>query len=115
MDWVCEQKEISTEGADALKADAKGHVFPSARIEGEGLQGSRGWFNTALKEAKIPGYTWDCNRHTFASRLVMAGLDIRAVGELLGHKSLSMTMPYAHLAPAHTAAAVDRLVSNPET
>ena len=41
----------------------------------------------------------------------MAGVDIRTVGELLGHKSLSMTMRYAHLAPAHNAAAVDRLVS----
>jgi site-specific recombinase XerD len=44
----------------------------------------------------------------------MAGVDLRTVGELLGHKSLSMTMRYAHLAPAHNAAAVDRLVSNPE-
>jgi site-specific recombinase XerD len=41
----------------------------------------------------------------------MAGVDIRTVGELLGHKSLAMTMRYAHLAPAHNAAAVDRLVS----
>jgi integrase len=98
-----------------LKTSTRGHVFPSDRIEGEGLQGSRGWFNTALKAAKILGYTWHCNRHTFASRLVMAGVDIRTVGELLGHKSLSMTMRYAHLAPAHNAAAVDRLVSNPET
>jgi site-specific recombinase XerD len=99
---------------NALKTDGDGHVFPSARYEGEGLQGSRGWFVSALKDAKISDYTWHCNRHTFASRLVMAGVDLRTVGELLGHKSLSMTMRYAHLAPAHNAAAVDRLVSNPE-
>jgi site-specific recombinase XerC len=41
----------------------------------------------------------------------MAGVDIRTVGELFGHKSLSMTMRDSHLAPAHNAAAVDRLVS----
>lgn len=99
--------ELKTKGS-------KGHVFPSARIEGEGLQGSRGWFTTALKDADITAYSWHCNRHTFASRLVMAGVDIRTVGELLGHKSLSMTMRYSHLAPAHNAAAVDRLVSVPE-
>jgi site-specific recombinase XerD len=40
----------------------------------------------------------------------MAGVDIRTVGELLGHRSLAMTMRYSHLAPAHNAAAVDRLV-----
>jgi integrase len=44
-------------------------VFPSIRT-GESLQGSRGWFPSALEEAKIEGYTWHCNRHTFASRLV---------------------------------------------
>jgi integrase len=58
-------------------------VFPSIRT-GESLQGSRGWFPSALEEAKIEGYTWHCNRHTFASRLVMAGVDLRTVAELLG-------------------------------
>src|SRR5580692_9711243 len=48
-------------------------VFPSGRT-GDSLQGSRGWFWTALDAAKVPDYTWHCNRHTFASRLVMAGV-----------------------------------------
>jgi site-specific recombinase XerD len=86
-------------------------VFPSARQE-EGLRSARGWFVSALRDAKVDDYTWHCNRHTFASRLVMAGVDIRTVGELLGHRSLQMTMRYAHLAPAHNAAAVDRLVQS---
>jgi site-specific recombinase XerD len=63
-----------------------------------------------MKAAGIKGFTWHCLRHTFASRLVMAGVDIRTIGELLGHKTLAMTMCYAHLAPAHNAAAVDKLV-----
>ena len=54
--------------------------------------------------------TWHCNRHTFASRLIMAGVDIRTVAELMGHTSIQMTMRYAHLAPQHNRAAVDRLV-----
>jgi integrase len=67
-------------------------------------------FPAALEEAKIEGYTWHCNRHTFASRLVMAGVDLWTVAELLGHKMLQMVMRYSHLAPEHQASAVDRLV-----
>jgi len=84
-------------------------VFPSVRT-GDALQGSRGWFSTALDEAKVLDYTWHCNRHTFASRLVMAGVDLRTVAELLGHRTLQMVMRYSHLAPEHQASAVDRLV-----
>jgi integrase len=85
-------------------------VFPSARTRGS-LQGARGWFKSAVQEAKLENYTWHCNRHTFASRLIMAGVDIRTVGELLGHLNLQMTMRYAHLAENHKAEAVSRLVA----
>jgi integrase len=90
--------------------DGTGYVFPSGRT-GDGLQGARGWFKSAVAEAGVSDYTWHCHRHTFASRLVMAGVDIRTVGELLGHKSLTMTMRYSHLAPDHNQAAVDKLMT----
>jgi hypothetical protein len=48
-------------------------------------------------------------RHTFASRLVMAGVDLRTVQELMGHKCIQMTVRYSHLAPKHTLAAVELL------
>ena len=62
-----------------------------------------------LVDAGIKNFTWHCLRHTFASRLVMAGVDLRTVAELMGHKNLQM-MRYARLAPEHKAAAVDKLV-----
>ena len=94
----------------ADRAKGRGLVFPSART-GTSLQGSRGWFPTALEAAKVTDYTWHCNRHTFASRLVMADVNLRTVAELLGHRTLQMVMRYSHLAPEHTASAVDRLVT----
>ena len=78
--------------------------------QGEPLAGPRYWFEPAVSRAKIRAFSWHCLRHTFASRLVMAGVDLRTVQELLGHKSIAMTVRYSHLSPTHTLAAVERLV-----
>ena len=77
--------------------------------DGGRLTGPRYWFGSAIRAAKILSFSWHCLRHTFASRLVMAGVDIRTVQELMGHKTISMTVRYSHLAPTHTLAAVERL------
>lgn len=74
----------------------------------------------ALRDAgkdagRLDGYTWHGNRHTFASRLLMAGVDPLTVKELGGWRTLSMVRRYAHLAPGHLAAAVERLVAAPTT
>jgi site-specific recombinase XerD len=42
-------------------------------------------FDPAVRAAKLE----DCNRHTSASRLVMAGVDLRTVAQLTGHKTIS--------------------------
>jgi len=48
-------------------------------------------------------------RHTFASHLIMASIDLTTVKELLGHKTLTMTLRYSHLAPSHKVKALDVL------
>ena len=68
-------------------------------------------FNTAVRRAKIHDFKFHDIRHTFASHLVMAGVDLTTVKELLGHKDIKMTLRYSHLAPAHKAKAVDLLDS----
>ena len=40
-------------------------------------------------------------RHTYASHLVMQGIDLRTLQKLLGHHSIKMTEKYSHLAPDH--------------
>ena len=72
----------------------------------------------ALKKAKrdasrLDGSTWHCNRHTFATRLVMAAMDTRTVQTLGGWRTLAMVQRYSHLAPAHLREAVERLVPGP--
>jgi integrase len=58
----------------------------------------------------LDSYTWHGNRHTFSSRLVMAGVDLLTVQKLGGWRSLAMVQRYAHLSPGHLHAAVERLV-----
>ena len=50
-------------------------------------------------------------RHTAASWLVMQGVDLFAVGQLLGHRTPRMTQRYAHLSPQYMAVAVSKLDS----
>ena len=76
----------------------------------EPMRDPREWFDSACEEAKIEGVTWHTVRHTFGSRLVMAGVPLNEVSELMGQKTLAMTRRYAHLAPEHKLNALERLV-----
>lgn len=64
---------------------------------------------SVLKRAGIKDFRFHDCRHTFASQLVMSGVDLTTVKELLGHKDIKMTLRYAHLAPAHKKKAVNVL------
>lgn len=57
----------------------------------------------------IDGASFHSLRHTTASWLVMKGVDLYAVGQLLGHKTPRMTQRYAHLSPHYMAGAVAKL------
>jgi integrase len=63
----------------------------------------------ALKGSGLTNLRFHDLRHDFASRLVMAGVDIRSVQTLLGHRDITMTMRYSHLSPAHLREAISVL------
>lgn len=81
---------------------------------GEEIQDIKKSFATACDNAKIKDFHFHDLRHTFASWLVMKGVDLRTVMELLGHKSLKMVLRYAHLAPDHKSKAVSVLDRKPK-
>jgi site-specific recombinase XerD len=66
-------------------------------------------FRRVTKKAKLDEIRFHDLRHTFASHLVMLGVDLRAVQDLRGHSSIIMTMRYSHLAPSHRVQAVRKL------
>ena len=83
--------------------------------DGKPFHDTRTSFFTALKKSGIINFRFHDLRHTFASQLVMSGVDINTVRELLGHKSLEMTLRYSHLSPDHKKRAVDILGKRMDT
>ena len=94
----------------ALKARGDGSGRVIRNLRGDPLHGPRHWFIRALKLAEIGDFHWHDLRHTFASRLAMAGVGLAAIQRALGHKSPAMTMRYAHLTETFMLEAVERLV-----
>ena len=82
--------------------------FVFCNEDGSKMDSIRKSFCRAAKRAKIHA-TPHMLRHSFASHLVMNGVDLVSVKELLGHTQISTTMIYAHLSPSYKANTVNKL------
>jgi integrase len=98
---------LNSEALDVLKRYRKQHSGEGRLFDVFSVKKS---WNALMTNAGIRDFRFHDLRHTFASKLVAAGVDLNTVRELLGHADIRMTLRYAHLAPEHKAAAVQKLV-----
>ncbi len=87
---------------EILRGDRKkptGRVFP--------ISDPKGWFESARAKSGVENFRWHDCRHTFCSRLAMAGVPLKTIQVLAGHKTISITARYTHLAPNTLHSAVE--------
>lgn len=104
---------VALKALDELRKRSDGTGRVIRNLAGEPLCGPRYWFEKAIRKAGLADFHWHDLRHTFASRLTMAGVGLRAVQDALGHKSIAMTVRYSHLAPDFLFDVVEKLVPKP--
>jgi len=85
------------------------------REDGRPIGSFRKAFDRALKKAGIEDFTFHDLRHTFASHMVMRGVDLPTVKEIMGHASFKTTLRYAHLAQSHKRKAMELFDSRMDT
>jgi integrase len=78
-------------------------------IPGKPFNDVRTSFESVCTKAGITSFRFHDLRHTAASHMVMAGVPLKTVGEILGHKTSTMTERYSHLTPEHKRKAVEML------
>src|SRR5262245_44663990 len=78
----------------------EGNVWPGGNI--------RTAFENAVEVAGLDDFHFHDPRHHFASCFVMRGGSLQALKEILGHRTLAMTLRYAHLAPDHLRAEITK-------
>ena len=67
-------------------------------------------FSTLLKKLNVPHRGFHSLRHTFATRAVECGMDVKTLSELLGHKNPTVTLNrYAHSLIEHKREMMNRL------
>ena len=101
---------MSSELIEPLKQQMKRSQSECVFVKEDGitpLKAINTAFYAACRRAKLTNVTPHVLRHTFASRLVMNGTDLRTVQELGGWKSMSMVERYSHLSDRHKAEAVE--------
>ncbi|MCY4608157.1 MAG: tyrosine-type recombinase/integrase [bacterium] len=85
------------------------HVFPSPCDPTVPISRSMPLWLTLRKQAGIEDVRLHDLRHNYASHAVLNGVPLPTVARLLGHRQVSMTLRYAHVADKEVEAAAERI------
>lgn len=94
-----------------FKGAADALVFP-ARLDPSHPMAIEERWRQALRAARIRGFRFHDLRHSAASLLAANGATLLEIGDLLGHRSVSMAKRYSHLTTGHRAALVERVMGD---
>jgi integrase len=102
---------LSQEAFEMLQKRVKpGYLFPHKNDPSKPMTCLRS-HRRVLRDIKLKFRLYDL-RHTFGSRMAMAGVDLPTLKELMGHSTIAMTMKYVHPTPEHKIAAIEKLTSH---
>ncbi len=114
--------QLNAEALDIITCLMEGNksvwVFPSQKTDEQRKQADtpvdqdnfyRRIYQPALRQAVVEGVTWHALRHTFASRLAMAGATEGDIAACLRHSTTALVRRYAHLSPTHLRGVIEKV------
>ena len=94
----------------ALKKRSDSPFVVSANGKPVSVRSYQRSFELLLKKSDIPHKGFHSLRHTFATRAIECGMDVKTLSEILGHKNPTVTLNrYAHSLMEHKQAMMNRL------
>ena len=92
------------------KSSSGNYVVCGERVHGAQVRSYQKSFELLLKRLKLPHKGFHSLRHTFATRALECGMDIKTLSEILGHKNPTITLKrYAHSMLEHKTEMMNRL------
>ncbi len=113
-DGLMEYRSRQYEMFDAFGIDFNGstHIFcmPTGKVYDPRTY--EDLFKRTLKAADLPSINFHALRHTFATRALEAGMDVKVLSSILGHAQASTTLNlYAHALPDHKRDSMEKMRS----
>jgi integrase len=102
---------VALEELQRFKGKPEALIFGSTKAPGQPFNFSTHWAD-ALKAAHIRGFRFHDLRHSCASFLAKNGATLLEIADLLGHRQISMTKRYSHLAAGHRSSLVNRVMGS---
>ena len=101
LDALRELKLQNSARSEYVFPQASGFLAPYVHFDG--------YWQDALTAAKLENFRFHDLRHTTASYLASQGASLLEIADTLGHRTLNMVKPYAHLAQSHKVRAIEKM------